>query len=96
LFFLGSIDTVLGQSVVKIGFVPSESFAPLFVAHERGYFKAQGLTTSGANDSEGTKPIFTTDCPKTVSMLPRKNNAMRATSEFCHERLPFIGFPPLN
>ena len=45
LFFLGSIDTVLGQSVVKIGFVPSESFAPLFVAHERGYFKAQGLTT---------------------------------------------------
>jgi ABC-type nitrate/sulfonate/bicarbonate transport system substrate-binding protein len=33
------------QTVLKIGFVPSESFAPLFVAHERGYFKAQGLTT---------------------------------------------------
>jgi NitT/TauT family transport system substrate-binding protein len=36
---------VSAQSVVKIGFIPSESFAPLFVAHERGYFKAQGLTT---------------------------------------------------
>jgi len=44
-FALGGIDTVSAQSVVKIGFVPSESFAPLFVAHERGYFKAQGLTT---------------------------------------------------
>src|SRR5262245_62452300 len=43
--FLGGIETARGQSVVKIGFVPSESFAPLFVAHERGYFKAQGLTT---------------------------------------------------
>jgi hypothetical protein len=36
LFFLGSIDTVLGQSVVKIGFVPSESCAPQFVAPQRG------------------------------------------------------------
>src|SRR5262245_36809146 len=43
--FLGGIETARGQSVVKIGFVPSESFAPLFVAHERGYFKAQGLST---------------------------------------------------
>src|SRR5262249_14844832 len=42
---LGAIRTVSAQSVVKIGFVPSESFAPLFVAHERGHFKAQGLTT---------------------------------------------------
>ena len=42
---LGMVSPVSGQSVVKIGFVPSESFAPLFVAHERGHFKAQGLTT---------------------------------------------------
>jgi len=42
---VGSIGPVSAQSVVKIGFVPSESFAPLFVAHERGYFKAQGLTS---------------------------------------------------
>src|SRR5678816_1034741 len=42
---LGVVRPVSAQSVVKIGFVPSESFAPLFVAHERGYFKAQGLTT---------------------------------------------------
>jgi NitT/TauT family transport system substrate-binding protein len=41
---LGSIRPVSAQTV-KIGFVPSESFAPLFVAHERGHFKAQGLTT---------------------------------------------------
>jgi NitT/TauT family transport system substrate-binding protein len=41
----GPIASVAAQSVVKIGFVPSESFAPLFVAHERGYFKAQGVTT---------------------------------------------------
>jgi NitT/TauT family transport system substrate-binding protein len=33
------------QSVVKIGFIPSESQAPLFLAHERGYFKAQGIAT---------------------------------------------------
>ncbi len=33
------------QTVVKIGFVPSESFAPLFVAHERGYLRAPGLTS---------------------------------------------------
>ena len=39
------VRPVSAQSVVKIGFVPSESFAPLFVAHERGHFKAQGLTT---------------------------------------------------
>ena len=39
------VPPVASQSVVKIGFVPSESFAPLFVAHERGHFKAQGLTT---------------------------------------------------
>jgi NitT/TauT family transport system substrate-binding protein len=44
-FFFGSICPVFAQSVVKIGFVPSESFAPLFVAHERGYFKAQGLAS---------------------------------------------------
>src|SRR4029450_2306663 len=42
---LGMVSPVSAQSVVKIGFVPSESFAPLFVAHERGHFKAQGLTT---------------------------------------------------
>jgi len=42
---LGSISPVSAQTVVKIGFVPSESFAPLFVGHERGYFKAQGVTT---------------------------------------------------
>src|SRR4029434_6908734 len=45
LIFLGCIDSLSAQSVVKIGFVPSESFAPLFVAHERGHFKAQGLIT---------------------------------------------------
>jgi NitT/TauT family transport system substrate-binding protein len=39
----GITGVVSAQSVVKIGFVPSESFAPLFVAHERGYFKALGL-----------------------------------------------------
>jgi NitT/TauT family transport system substrate-binding protein len=44
-FFVASIHPVFAQSVVKIGFVPSESFAPLFVGHERGYFKAHGLTT---------------------------------------------------
>ena len=43
--WLGIVSSVSAQSVVKIGFVPSESFAPLFVAHERGHFKAQGLTT---------------------------------------------------
>jgi NitT/TauT family transport system substrate-binding protein len=42
LWFVGSASA---QPVVKIGFVPSESFAPLFVAHERGHFKALGLTT---------------------------------------------------
>jgi len=42
---LGSVGTVEAQTVVKIGFIPSESFAPLFLAHERGYFKAQGLAT---------------------------------------------------
>lgn len=41
----GTIAPLWAQSVVKIGFVPSESFAPLFVAHERGYFKSGGLTT---------------------------------------------------
>lgn len=46
-FFIlfGGVGPVWAQSVVKIGFVPSESFAPLFVAHERGYFKSQGVTT---------------------------------------------------
>jgi NitT/TauT family transport system substrate-binding protein len=42
---LGMIAPVQAQSVVKIGFVPSESFAPLFIGHERGYFKALGVTT---------------------------------------------------
>src|SRR5688572_32267368 len=51
--FLGTINNVWAQSVVKIGFVPSESFAPLFVAHERGYFKAQGLTTELARLPSG-------------------------------------------
>ena len=45
LVLLGGVKPVSAQSVVKIGFVPSESFAPLFVAHERGHFKALGLTT---------------------------------------------------
>ena len=35
IFFEG-VSPLWAQSVVKIGFVPSESFAPLFVAHERG------------------------------------------------------------
>jgi NitT/TauT family transport system substrate-binding protein len=42
---LGMVTSVSAQPVIKIGFVPSESFAPLFVAHERGYFKAQGLAS---------------------------------------------------
>src|SRR5262249_18537920 len=29
-------------------------------------------TKSGGNDSEGTKPIFTTDCAETERMVPRK------------------------
>lgn len=41
----GTVRLVSAQSVVKVGFIPSESFAPLFVAHERGYFKARGLRT---------------------------------------------------
>ena len=45
LVLLGGVKPVSAQSVAKIGFVPSESFAPLFVAHERGYFKTLGLTT---------------------------------------------------
>jgi NitT/TauT family transport system substrate-binding protein len=45
LILLGGVGPVLAQPVVKIGYIPSESFAPLFVAHERGYFRAQGLTT---------------------------------------------------
>ena len=44
IILLGTVRPVSAQTV-KIGFVPSESFAPLFVAHERGHFKAQGLTT---------------------------------------------------
>ena len=43
--FFGGVSSLWAQSVVKIGFVPSESFAPLFVGHERGYFKALGLST---------------------------------------------------
>jgi NitT/TauT family transport system substrate-binding protein len=39
------ICPVSAQPIVKIGFVPSESFAPLFVGHERGYFKTQGLAS---------------------------------------------------
>jgi NitT/TauT family transport system substrate-binding protein len=35
----------LAQAVVKIGMIPSESAAPFLVAHEKGYFKAQGLAT---------------------------------------------------
>jgi NitT/TauT family transport system substrate-binding protein len=50
---LAPLNPVFAQSVVKIGFVPSESFAPLFVAHERGYFKAQGLTTELARLPSG-------------------------------------------
>jgi len=42
---LGCVKLASAQTVLKIGFVPSESFAPLFVAHERGYFKAQGLAS---------------------------------------------------
>ncbi len=52
IILLGTIRPVSAQSVVKIGFVPSESFAPLFVAHERGHFKAQGLTTDSLRTSE--------------------------------------------
>ncbi len=52
--FLASAVPAWAQSVVKLGFIPSESFAPIFVAHEKGYFKAQGIAselvrlTSGA------------------------------------------------
>ena len=45
LLLFGGVGSVSAQSIVRIGFVPSESFAPLFVAHERGYFKMQGLAT---------------------------------------------------
>jgi NitT/TauT family transport system substrate-binding protein len=41
----GCIDSLSAQPMVKIGFIPSESFAPVLVAHERGYFQAQGLMT---------------------------------------------------
>ncbi|HET8562272.1 MAG TPA: ABC transporter substrate-binding protein, partial [Candidatus Binatia bacterium] len=42
---LGGVSPVSAQTTIKIGFIPSESFAPLVVGHERGYFKAQGLAT---------------------------------------------------
>jgi NitT/TauT family transport system substrate-binding protein len=44
-FLLVGVGAAGAQTVVKIGFIPSESFAPLFLAHERGYFKAQGLAS---------------------------------------------------
>jgi NitT/TauT family transport system substrate-binding protein len=37
--------SVAVAQTVKIGYIPSESQAPLFLAHERGYFKAQDITT---------------------------------------------------
>lgn len=40
---LGPVSPIAAQPVAKIGFVPSESFAPLFVAHEKGYFREQGV-----------------------------------------------------
>lgn len=33
------------QTTVKIGYIPTESHAPKFVAHEKGYYRAQGLAT---------------------------------------------------
>jgi NitT/TauT family transport system substrate-binding protein len=42
---LGAAGTASAQSVVRIGFIPAEGSAPLYLAHERGYFKAQGVTT---------------------------------------------------
>ena len=33
------------QTIVKIGYIPTESHAPKFVAHEKGYYRAQGLAT---------------------------------------------------
>jgi len=47
--FLGALllvaDPGATQTVVKIGVIPSESFAPIFLAHEKGYFKAQGIAS---------------------------------------------------
>lgn len=33
----------MSQTVVKIGYIPSESYAPLLLAEEKGYFKEQGI-----------------------------------------------------
>jgi hypothetical protein len=42
---LGGLDPVSAQPVVKIGMIPAESAAPFMLAHEKGYFKAQRITT---------------------------------------------------
>jgi len=44
-FLVMATDWAWAQSTVKMGYIPSESHAPYYVAHERGYFKAQGIQT---------------------------------------------------
>ena len=40
---LAAAGPAAAQAPVRVGYIPSESFAPLFVAHERGYYKDQGI-----------------------------------------------------
>lgn len=42
LILIGSGE-VIAQTIVKIGIIPSESYAPLLLAEEKGYFKEQGI-----------------------------------------------------
>lgn len=47
LFSLGitlfGVGGTKAQNVVRIGYIPVESFAPLFLAEEKGYYKEQGI-----------------------------------------------------
>jgi len=90
---LGAISTVSAQPVVKIGFVPSESFAPLFVAHERGYFKAQGLASELVRLPSGAAILTQVS----TGDLQVGGGALRAAGfNAAHQKLPVAFVAPMH
>jgi NitT/TauT family transport system substrate-binding protein len=76
---------------VKIGMIPAESAAPFMLAHEKGYFKAQGITTELVRLTSGAAILTQVS----TNDLQVGNGALGAAGfNAAHQKLPVAFVAP--
>lgn len=92
---LGGSGPVSAEPVVKIGMIPAESAAPFMLAHEKGYFKAQGITTELVRLTSGAAILTQVS----TNDLQVGNGALGAAGfNAAHQKLPvaFVAPKPIR